>query len=214
MRPHRSGRSVLASVVLVASLAAACGGGGSGEPQDSLATRGPTPIPTPVTLTAFPDGFPTTWTNVPGEPDPRHLPVAGGLQGTYEGTLTAEDGTQATYTATWVESRVPAATVTCNGGTYTDVYMGETPEVTSAVKFPTWGSATLVTTGHVVVYRSSRNGSSPSVCEETTGGTFEIEFTNGPIKQLMSGTWHVDETGKVVFDAPVLPSASPSESPG
>lgn len=214
MRAYRSWTSVLASFLLVASLAAACGGSQPGSSNGPSASRGPTPVPTPVILTAFPEGFPTTWTNVQGEPDPGLLPVAGGLQGTYSGTLTAEDGTQGTYTATWVENRVAAATVTCNGATYVDVYTGATPEVTSAVEFPEWGSATLVTTGHVVVYRSSRNGSSLSVCEETTGGTFDFEFTNGPTTQLMSGTWHVDETGQLVFDTSALPSASPSESPG
>ena len=215
MRTYRSWKGALASLLLVASLAAACGGGSpSGSTNGTPASRGPTPVPTPVTLTTFPDGFPTTYLDVQGKPDPRLLPVAGGLQGNYTGSLTADDGTQGTYTATWVENRVAAATVVCNGNTYLDVWMGETPEVTSAVKFPEWGSAELVTTGHVVVYRSSRNGSSPSICDETTGGTFEFEFTSGPITQLMSGTWHLDETGHMVFDAPVSPSASPSENPG
>lgn len=215
MGTYRSRKSVLASLLLVASLAAACGGGGAaGSNNGTPASRGPTPVPTPETLTSFPDGFPTTYTDVHGDPDPRMLPVGGGLQGNYTGTLTADDGTQATYTATWVENRVAAAAVTCNGGTYTDVYVGDASEMTLAVKFPDWGSATLVTTGHVVVYRSSRNGSSPSVCDETTGGTFTFEFTKGPIKRLMSGTWHPDETGHLVFDPPVPPSASPAEGPG
>ena len=214
MRTYRSWKRALASLLLVASLAAACGGGSpSGSTNGTPASRGPTPVPTPVTVTTFPDGFPTTYLDVQGKPDPRLLPVAGGLQGNYTGSLTADDGTQGTYTATWVENRVAAATVVCNGNTYLDVWMGETPEVTSAVKFPEWGSAELVTTGHVVVYRSSRNGSSPSICDETTGGAFTFEFTNGPITQLMSGTWHLDETGQLVLDAPVSPSASPSESP-
>jgi len=215
MRTYRSWKGALASLLLVASLAAACGGGSpSGSTNGTPASRGPTPVPTPVTLTTFPDGFPTTYLDVQGKPDPRLLPVAGGLQGNYTGSLTADDGTQGTYTATWVENRVAAATVVCNGNTYLDVWMGETPEVTSAVKFPEWGSAELVTTGHVVVYRSSRNGSSPSICDETTGGTFEFEFTSGPITQLMSGTWHRDETSHLVFDVPILPSPSPSASAG
>lgn len=214
MRTYRSRKRATAGLLLVASLAAACGGAGAGSASGTPASRGPTPVPTPETLTAFPDGFPTTWVNVHGDPDPRMQPVGGGLQGTYTGTLTADDGTQATYTATWIENRVPATTATCNGGTYSDVWVGETPEVTMAVKFPDWGSAELVTTGHVVVYRSSRNGSSPSVCDGTTGGTFSFDFTRGPIEQLMNGTWRLDETGRLVFDAPVLPSASPSQSPG
>ena len=66
----------------MASLAAACGGSQAGSSNGTPASRGPTPVPTPETLTAFPDGFPTTYANVQGEPDPRLLPVAGGLQGT------------------------------------------------------------------------------------------------------------------------------------
>lgn len=215
MGTNRSRKGVLASLLLVASLAAACGGGGpAGSANGTPASRGPTPVPTPETLSAYPDGFPTTWANQQNPPDPRLLPVAGGLQGNYTGTLTADDGTQATYTATWVESRVPAAKVTCKGQAYTDVYVGETPELTIAVKFPDWGSAQLLTTGHIAVYRSSRNGSSPSVCDETTGGTFIFEFTKGPIKQLMSGTWHLDQTGHLLFDAPAAPSASPAQGAG
>lgn len=214
MGTYRSSKGALASLLLVASLAAACGGTQAGSSSGTPASRGPTPIPTPMTLTAFPDGFPTTYADAQGTPDPRLLPVAGGLQGNYTGTLTADDGTTATYTATWVENRVSAAKVTCKGQAYANVYVGETPEVTSAVKFANWGSATLVTSGHVVVYRSSRNGSSPSICDETTSGTFTFDFTKGPIEQLMSGTWHLDETGHLVFDAPVPSSGAPSQSPG
>ena len=82
------------------------------------------------------------------------------------------------------------------------------------VAFANWGSAELVTKGHVVVYRSSRNGSSPSICEETKGGTFTFDFTSGPTRGTMSGTWHLDDTGHLVFDAPGSPSAAPSQSPG
>ena len=83
-----------------------------------------------------------------------------------------------------------------------------------AVKFADWGSAELVTKDHVVVYRSSRNGSSPSICDQTTGGTFTLDLTKGPIEQRMSGTWHLDEAGQLVLDAPVPASAAPSQSPG
>lgn len=215
MRTYRSRKGALASLLLVASLAAACGGTGAGGSQAGTpASHAPTPVPTPVALTVFPDGFPTTFADVRGDPDRRMLPVAGGLQGTYAGTLTADDGTVGTYTATWVESRVPTATVVCKGNTYLNLFKGETPEVTMAVKFADWGSAELVTSGHVVVYRSSRNGSSPSICDETTGGTFTFDFTGGPSVGKMSGTWHVDETGHVVLDAPVPPSTAPSQSPG
>jgi hypothetical protein len=205
----------LASFLLVASLAAACGGAGAaGSPNGTPASRGPTPVPTPETLTAFPDGFPTTYVDVHGDPDPRMLPVAGGLQGSYAGTLTADDGTEATYIATWVESRVPAAATVCKGNTFVNLFKGETPELTMAVKLADWGSAELVTKDHVVVYRSSRNGSSPSICDQTTGGTFTLDLTKGPIEQRMSGTWHLDEAGQLVLDAPVPPSAAPSQSPG
>ena len=214
MRVYRSRKDVLASFVMLASLAAACSGSPAGSSTSPPESHGPTPVPTPEVLAAYPDGFPTTYANEQAEPDPGLLPVPGGLQGHYTGTLSADDGTQATYTATWVENRVPAAQVTCRGQTYTDVQIGETPEVTSVVQFSAWGRAVLVTAGHVVVYRSSRNGSSPSICDESTGGSFTFEFTKGPIKQLMSGTWHWDETGHLVFDPPVLPSASPSEGAG
>ena len=160
-------------------------------------------------LAAYPEGFPTIYANAV-EPDPGLLPVPGGLEGHHTGMLSADDGTRATYIATWVENRVPVAQVTCQGQAFTDVHTGETPEVTSEVTFPDWGSAVLVTTGHVVVYRSSRNGSSPSICEESAGGTFTFEFTKGPIKQLLSGTWHWDDAGHLVFDPPTLPSASPA----
>lgn len=64
-----------------------------------------------------------------------------------------------------------------------------------------------MTIGHVTVYRSSRNGSSPSICDESTTGTFTFDFTTGPTTGLMSGTWHLDKTHHLVFDPPV---ASPS----
>jgi hypothetical protein len=210
MRTNRSLKSALASLLVVASLAAACGGTQADSSNGSTASRGPTPIPTPQTLAAFPDGFPTAYTNHQDPPDNRLTPVNGGLQGQSTGTLSADDGTQGTYTSTWVENRVAAATVTCLGDKYTDVFVGETPELTSEVAFAGWGTAELKTVGHVVVYRSSRNGSSPSVCDQSTKGTFTFEFTKGPVKQLMSGTWHVDPNGLLIFDAP--PAASPQPS--
>ena len=210
MTPHRSRMRVSASLLVVASLAAACGGTNAGSSNGPGASRGPTPVPTPQTLSAYPDGFPTTWTNKQNPPDTRLLPVAGGLQGNFTGTLTAGDGAQGTYTATWVENRVAAAKVVCNGLTYTSVYVGETPEVTSDVKFAGWGSATLVTIGHVTVYGSSRNGSSPAICDQSTVGTFTAQFTKGGVTQLMSGTWHFDKAGHLVFDPPAAGSPTPS----
>ena len=41
-----------------------------GSSNGTPASRGPTPVPTPETLTAFPDGFPTTYVDVQGDPDP------------------------------------------------------------------------------------------------------------------------------------------------
>jgi hypothetical protein len=210
MAQHRSWVRVAASLLVVASLLAACGGTQAGSSAAPGASRGPTPVPTPETLSAYPDGFPTTWTNLQNPPDTRLIPVAGGLQGNLTGTLTADDGSQATYTATWVENRAPAANVDCNGVNYTNVYIGTTPEVTSEVKFAGWGSATLVTVGHVTVYRSSRNGSSPSICDQSTVGTFTAKFTKGGVTQLMSGTWHFDKDGHLVFDAPAAGSPAPS----
>lgn len=214
MRADRSRKGVLAGLLLVASLASACAGSQAGASNSAPASRGPTPVPTPIILSAYPEGFPTTYANEQAEPDPGLLPVPGGLEGHYTGTLSADDGTRATYAATWVENRVPAPQITCGGQTFTDVYAGETPEVTSVAFFAGWGRAVLVTVGNVVVYRSSRNGSSPSICDESTGGTVDFEFTNGPIKQRLSGTWHWDETDHLVFDPPVLPSASASEGAG
>lgn len=210
MRAYRSRTGVLASLLVVASLAAACGGSQAGSSDTPPESHGPTPVPTPEILAAYPDGFATTYANEQAEPNPGLLPVPGGLQGHFTGTLTADDGTKATYSSTWVENRVPAAQVTCLGQTFADVYTGETPEVTSVVAFPDWGRAVLVTVGHVVVYRSSRNGSSPSICDQSTGGSFNFEFTKGPIKQLMSGTWHWDDTGHLVFDPGAVPSAPSS----
>ena len=207
MRPYRSWNRVPLSLLVVAGLAAACGGTHADSSNGPGSSQGPTPIPTAATLTAYPSGFPTTYSLVQDPPDNRLLPVAGGLAGHGSGTYTSADGTKSTYTSTWVENRVPAAAVTCRGVKFTNVFVGETPEVTSEVDFTGWGKATLVTIGHVVVYRSSRNGSSPSACDETTKGTFHFEFTNGPVKGQLSGTWHVDATGHLVFDPP---PASPS----
>jgi hypothetical protein len=213
MRLYRSWKRALASLVVVASLAAACGGQ-SGSSNGAAASRGPTPIPTPETLSAYPTDFPTTYTNDQDPPDPGLEPVAGGLKGHRTGTLRAADGTTGTYTSTWVENRVAAAAVTCGAVKYTNVFIGETPEVTSEVDFTDWGKAVLVTVGHIVVYKSSRNGSSPSVCEQSTVGTFSIEFSKGPTKGLMTGTWHFDATGLLVFDPPPAVSPSPSQGSG
>jgi hypothetical protein len=128
--------------------------------------------------------------------------------------LRADDGTAATYTATWVENRIPVAKTDCGGVTYRNVFSADTKALTMDVTFPEWGHAVLATTTHLVVYPSSKNGSSPPVCDEAKGGTFTFEFTNGPVKQVMSGTWSSSAKGRLVFDATkASPGASPSEKP-
>lgn len=213
MHDDRSWMRLLASVA-IASLVAGCSAAPSGSSSTAPASRGPTPVPTPETLTDYPGGFPTSYVNAADPANPGLTPVPGGLRGQSTGKLRAGDGTRGTYTSTWVENRVSAAEVMCGGVTYKNLVTGETPEVTTEVDVPDWGHAELVTVGHVVVYRSSRNGSSPAVCDESSGGTFQFEFTRGPIKQLMSGSWHWDEDGRLVFDPPALPSSSPLQSPG
>lgn len=141
-------------------------------------------------------------------------PVLGGLQHDVTGALIADDGTTGTYTTTWVENRIPAAATECGGLTYPSLFTADAPALTMDVTFPDWGQAVLVATNRVVVYASSRNGSSPAVCDETTSGTYEFEFTTGPIKQLMTGTWGWAADGRLVFDAAqASPGASPAESP-
>ena len=199
------------------SLAAACSSAASDGPTNNApVSRGPTPSPSPIALTDYPTGFPTAFAN-DVDPGPTLLiPVPGGLSHDASGTLRASDGTTGTYTATWIENRVPAGEVLCVGQTYPSLFTAEDPTITMEVTFPEWGHGVLVTTDRVLVYQSSRNGSSPAVCDEVPGGTYEFEFTGGPIKQLKNGTWHWDPDGNLVFDAlaEASGSASPSESPG
>ena len=137
-----------------------------------------TPAPTPATLSAFPSGFPTTFSDERPADLPRLSVVEGGLRGHLDGTLVA-DGLTATYTATWIESRVAAPTITCGGIAYTNVFTVADPTVTSELTFPGWGGGTLLATRRVVVYVSSRDGSSPPACEEQRGGTFTLTFDDG-----------------------------------
>lgn len=211
MRAYRPFKRLLVSV-LVASLAAACSAAPLESPTSGAASRGPTPSPSPIVLTAYPVGFSTSYTD---EVDPGAAllkPVPGGLSHDYTGTLTADDGTTGTYAATFLENRVPAAEITCGGLIYGNVFTLDAPITTFDVDFPDWGHAVLITTNRVVVYRSSRNGSSPAVCDEVTGGTYDFEFTEGPILQIKRGTWHWTGDGRLVFDEPA-PASSPSESP-
>ena len=208
-------KPLVASLVVVC-LAAACSSAASQAPTSNApASRGPTPSPSPIALTEFPVGFPTTFTNVV-DPGPTLLtPVPGGLSHDFSGTLRAVDGTTGTYTATWIENRVPAGEVLCGGLTYPNLFTIEDLTITMEVTFPEWGHALLVTTNRVLVYQSSRNGSSPAACDEVLGGTYEFEFTSGPIRQFKNGTWSMDAEGQLVFDSPQASgSPSPSESPG
>ena len=216
MHANRAFGRIVASLLL-ASLAAACGGGGSSSPSVAPASRGPTPPPAAKTITDYPSGFPTVYANDQDPPDHGLLPVDGGLQGHATGTYRADDGTRGPYTSTWLENRIAASSVECKGVKYTQVWVGEKPEITTEVDFTLWGHATLVTVGRVVVYPSSRNGSAPAVCDDqASGGTFTFEFKQGPTKQLMSGTWHWDKAGNLVFDPPggVSPSPSAAASAG
>lgn len=199
---------------LVASLVAACSSDPSASQSSTPASLGPTPSPSPRVLTDLPSGFPTAWTNTVDPGPALYTPVEGGLSREYTGTLRAAEGTSGTYVATILENRVPVAEIMCAGVTYRDVYTSEDPVVTLEVEFPGWGHAVLVATGRVVVFSSLRNASSPAVCDELTGGTYEFEFTDRPIRQMKSGAWRQDASGLLVFDPPVEPSASPSESPG
>jgi hypothetical protein len=208
---YRPVKRLLASLVVV-SLAAACGGGPPSSSGGAQGSKGPTPVPAAITITDYPAGFPTTFKNDADPPDRGLTPVDGGLQGHASGTFRADDGTRGPWTSTWIENRIPANSVDCLGVKYTRVWKGDTPEITIVADFSAWGKATLLTEGRVVVYASSRNGSSPAVCDDQgSGGTFTFVFTNGPSKQLMSGTWHWDDADDLVFD-PVGGGPSPSPS--
>ena len=215
MPASRPGTRLLASV-LVASLAAACSAAPSGSSESSAPrSRGPTPSPSPIALTDYPAGFPTTYANEVDAGPTLLTPVPGGLRHDASGTLRADDGTTGTYTATWVENRVPAPATECGGLAYPALYTAEEPAIRMEVSFPDWGEAVLVASDRVLVYQSSRNGSSPAVCDQVNGGTYEFEFSAGPIKQLKSGTFSWDAEGNLVFDsAQASASPSASESPG
>ena len=212
MRRYRLVTRLLASA-FVASLAAACSSAPSASPSGTPASLGPTPSPSPIVLTAYPSGFPTAYINTVDPGPALYTPVADGLSREYTGTLRADDGTTGTYVATLVENRIPAPEVTCGAFSYGDVFTAEHPLVTLEVTFPDWGHVVLTATDRIVVFNSSRNASSPAICDELTGGIYEFEFTNRPTRQLKSGTWHQDTDGLLVFDEP-LPASSPSESPG
>jgi hypothetical protein len=177
-------------------------------------SRGPTPSPSPVVLTAYPTGFATSY-QVVADGGPVILqPVPGGLRHDASGTLRADNGTTATYTATWTENRVPAPKTVCGGLTYVGLFTADATALSMDVTFPHWGHASLVATSRVVVFQSSMNGSSPPLCDETKAGTYTFEFTTGPMKQLMKGIWSSSADGRLVFAAArPSPGSSPSGKP-
>ncbi len=191
--------------VLILVLAACGSPSASATPTPSATPVAVTPVPTPMALSAVPSGFPTTFTDERPKDLPLLSTVAGGLQGHISGSLVA-DGLTGTYTATWIESRVPVASITCGGTTYTKVFTVADPTVTSDVTFPGWGTGTLVATKRVVVYVSSINGSSPPVCEEQGGGTFTLRFDEGPVPGILSGSWAETRDGVVTLSLPAAPS--------
>lgn len=197
------------------SLAAACAVlPMESPPGNTPVSRGPTPSPSPVALSAYPTGFATTYQAVADAGPVILQPVPGGLRHDASGTLRAADGTAGTYTATWVENRVPASKAVCGGVTYPTFFTTDAPGLSMDVTFPHWGHASLVATKRVVVFESSLNGSSPPLCDETQSGTFTFEFTTGPMKQVMRGTWSSSANGRLIFAASkTSPGATPSAKP-
>jgi len=165
-------------------------------------------------LTAYPTGFATSYQIVPDAGPVILQPVTGGLLHDTSGALRADDGTAGTYTATWIENRVPTSKTACGGVTYPTFFTAEAPALTMVVTFPHWGHASLAATKRVVVFESSMNGSSPPLCDETQSGTFTFEFTTGPMKQVMRGSWSSSANGRLIFAASkTSPGASPSAKP-
>jgi hypothetical protein len=198
--------------LVLAALLGACGSSSAATtaPSASLATPEPTPVPTPTQLTAFPDGFPTSFTDKRPTTLPPLSTVADGLRGHLDGTLLADDGLSARYTSTWIESRVPAARMSCGGVNYANVFTVADPTVTSQVTFPGWGTGTFVATKRIVVYPSSRDGSSPPLCEDQGGGSFTIRFDSGSTPGILSGTWTETFEGSVTLELPGQGSPAPS----
>jgi hypothetical protein len=204
MAPRRRLLPALAGIVILA-LAACSSPGSSTTPVPTATPVRVTPVPTPMVLSAFPSGFPTAYTDQRPKDLPLLSTVPGGLRGHITGTLASGD-LAATYTASWIENRVPAASVTCAGKTYTNLFTVTDPTVTSDVTFPGWGTGTLLATRRVVVYASSINGSSPPICEDQGGGTFTLTFDEGPVPGILSGTWKETPDGAVTLSLPSSPS--------
>ncbi len=204
--PPRLPAPLVAAGFLLGVLAACGSPAATSSPSASATPLQVTPAPTPATLSAFPSGFPTTFSDERPADLPRLSVVEGGLRGHLDGTLVA-DGLTASYTATWIESRVAAPTITCGGIAYKNVFTVSDPTVTSELTIPGWGGGTLLATRRVVVYVSSRDGSSPPACEEQRGGTFTLTFETGPVPGILTGTWTESAAGVVTLA--LGPAATP-----
>ncbi len=198
-------------VALLGLMTVACSSNATSSPNGGALAR-PTPVPTLRPLSALPAGFPTTFADQ-RTPGPLLLtPVAGGLRGHYAGKLVAKDGTTGTYTAVYMENRVPAAKITCGKLTYLNVFTVDNPTITTDVTFAKWGKAVLLATRRTVAYSSALNGSSTPVCENLVGGTYQITFTGGPTPGIASGAWQVAADGSIAFGPPIPPKPSPAAS--
>ena len=199
-------------VALLALTTVACSSNATSTSPSGGASARPTPVPTLAPLSALPAGFPTTFADQ-RTPGPQLLtPITGGLRGHYAGKLVAKDGTTGTYTAVYLENRIPAAKVTCGTQTYLNVFTADNPTVTTDVAFAKWGTAKLLASSRVVVFSSSLYGSSTAAWDELVGGTYQIIFTGGPTPGIASGAWQVAVDGSIIFGPPTAPKASPPPS--
>jgi hypothetical protein len=211
LRRRAAGRTLSLGSVALAALLAACGSSAPSPTQTAVASRAPTPVPTPVVLAAIPDAFPTTWVNKPSNGPLLLSTEPDGLRAHFTGSMVAADGTTATYKATYLDSRVPVGSITCGHGTYRDVFTSTDPVLTFTIDVSGWGTGTLTATKRVVVYSSSGNGSSPPVCDDLVGGTYQLTFSGSHASGTLAGTWSADARGQIVLAAP---AASPAASAG
>lgn len=218
LRRRAAWRTLSLGLPALLAVLAACGSSAPSATPTAVPSRAPTPVPTPAVLTAIPATFPTTWANQPSNGPLLLSSEPDGLRAHFTGSLVASDGTTATYQATYLDSRIPATSITCGHGTYRDVFTSTDPTLTFTIDVTGWGTGTLTATKRVVVYSSSGNGSSPPVCDDLVGGTYELSFTGSHASGTLSGTWSVDAQGQIVLAAPspsatASGSAHPSKSP-
>jgi hypothetical protein len=189
-------------ILALPALLAACGSSASSATPTAVPSHAPTPVPTLAILAALPTGFPTSWVDKPSAGPLLLSTESDGLRAHYTGSLLADDGTSATYQATYLDHRVPVATITCGGGTYRNVFTSTDPTLTFTIEIPGWGSGSITATKRVVVYSSSGDGSSPPVCDKPTGGTYQLTFGGSRAAGTLSGTWQVDAKGRIVLAQP------------